>query len=151
MDIRKIKKLIDLVEESSINELEINEGEESIRIVKAAPQTLLAQQAASILPATPMPAPGLTDTASNPPTSSDLPEGHMITAPMVGTFYSAPSPTSANFVQIGDKVKVGDPLCIIEAMKLMNQIESDVSGTVKAILANNGDPIEFDQPLFVIA
>ena len=147
MDIRKIKKLIDLVEEANINELEINEGEESIRIVKNPTSVLGSAGAVADLPPSP-PAPMLNPVET--PTSSDLPEGHMVTAPMVGTFYSAPSPTSPNFVKVGDPVEPGDPLCIIEAMKLMNQIEADVAGIVKAILVENGHPVEFDQPLFVI-
>lgn len=144
MDIRKVKKLIDMLEASSINELEIREGEESIRLVKAQSQPLITYPGVS------MAMRGAESPASTAP-GNDLPEGHVVTAPMVGTFYSAPSPESAPFVQVGDQVKVGDTLCIIEAMKLMNQIESDAAGTIKAILVENTHPVEFGQSLFVIA
>lgn len=148
MDIRKVKKLIDLLEESGIAEIEIHEADESIRISKYGEAA-----AVSYMPA-PAPAP-VAPTASAAPVSADepeaeLPPGHAVTAPMVGTFYRSPSPTSAPFAEVGDRVQAGDPLCIIEAMKLMNQIEADVSGEVKAILVENGQPVEFGQPLFVI-
>ncbi|MFY9328737.1 MAG: acetyl-CoA carboxylase biotin carboxyl carrier protein [Georgfuchsia sp.] len=146
MDLRKLKTLIDLVQNSGISELEISEGEEKIRIAKfhsAAPATVMygpahAPQAASVPAAAPA-APVAVE-----------PEGHVVTAPMVGTFYRSGSPGSPSFVEIGSAVKQGDTLCILEAMKLMNEIESDVVGTVKAILVENGQPVEFGQPMFVI-
>ncbi len=148
MDVRKIKKLIELIESSDIAELEIVEGEESVRIsrnsvapVYAQPQVVAPQASAPV--ATDMSAsPGLPDTSA--------PQGETIDAPMVGTFYSAASPTSAPFVSVGSKVAVGDTLCIIEAMKMLNQIESDKAGTIKEILLENETPVEFGQPLFVI-
>jgi acetyl-CoA carboxylase biotin carboxyl carrier protein len=150
MDIRKVKKLIELLEESGIAEIEIHEGEESVRISRhpagagwtAPPQMIMAGPGM-------MPAPGAQSggEAHQPPPP---PDGHTITAPMVGTYYSAPTPGAKPFVQIGSKVEVGDTLCIIEAMKMMNQIESDAAGTVVGILAENGDPVEFGQPLFII-
>lgn len=150
MDLRKLKTLIDLVQNSGISELEISEGEEKIRIAKhltTAPTTVMLGAApaphgvATPVAAAPAPAP-----ASAP----EMPEGHIVTAPMVGTFYRAGSPGAAPFADIGTAVKQGDTLCILEAMKLMNEIESDVAGTVKAILVENGQPVEFGQPLFVI-
>jgi len=153
MDIRKIKKLIELVEESGIAELEITEGEESVRINRNnmsagpgypqfAPQQYAPAPAAA--PVAPVAAPVETDAAP-----VVLP-GHQVKSPMVGSFYAAASPEAPAYVEVGSQVKVGDTLCIIEAMKMMNQIESDKAGTVKAILAENGEPIEFDQPLFII-
>jgi acetyl-CoA carboxylase biotin carboxyl carrier protein len=147
MDIRKVKKLIELLEESGISEIEIHEGEESVRISRhptgtswaAPPQMMMAPAAA---PA------GAQATGEAPPPPP--PAGHTVAAPMVGTFYSAPAPGAKPFVQIGSKIEVGDTLCIIEAMKMMNQIESDAAGTVVAILAESGEPVEFDQPLFII-
>ncbi len=151
MDIRKIKKLIELVEESGIAELEITEGEESVRInrhssapVYAQPQQYMAAPAA---PAAPTAAPAAVEAA---PVESSAPAGHQVKSPMVGTFYTASSPTAAAYVEVGSKVNVGDTLCIVEAMKMMNQIESDKAGVVKAILVENGEPVEFDQPLFII-
>ena len=148
MDIRKVKKLIELLEESGIAELEIKEGEESVRISRnshtaAAPVASLAVPA-PIATATPDAA------ADSTNTDSDLPPGHKIESPMVGTFYESPAPNSPAFVQIGQRVKVGETLCIIEAMKILNQIESDVAGEIKAILVKNGDPVEYGQALFVI-
>ena len=148
MDIRKVKKLIELLEESGISEIEIHEGEESVRISRhptgtswaAPPQMMMAPAAA------PAGAQATGEAAPPPPP----PAGHTVAAPMVGTFYSAPAPGAKPFVQIGSKIEVGDTLCIIEAMKMMNQIESDTAGTVVAILAESGEPVEFDQPLFVI-
>lgn len=146
MDIRKIKKLIELVEESGINELEISEGEESVRICRGAPLVAAPMmQQAPILPAAPV-APAAVDTAPAAPVVS----GHEVRSPMVGTFYSSASPDAPSFVEIGQHVNAGDTLCIIEAMKMMNQIEADKSGVIKAILAENEDAIEFDQPLFII-
>jgi acetyl-CoA carboxylase biotin carboxyl carrier protein len=153
MDLRKLKTLIELVENSGIAELEIEEGEERVRITRAvasgaqqmmvaAPVSVPAQPviAASAAPAGPAAAPA-------PPPE---PEGHVVKSPMVGTFYRATSPGAKPFVEVGDAVEVGDPLCIIEAMKLMNEIESDQAGVVKEILADNGQPVEFGQPLVLI-
>jgi acetyl-CoA carboxylase biotin carboxyl carrier protein len=145
MDIRKIKKLIELVEESGINELEISEGEESVRIsrggtvMQAAP---MVQQAAA--PAAAPVAP------SAEPAAPAAISGHVVRSPMVGTFYASASPDAPAFVEVGQHVNAGDTLCILEAMKMMNQIEADKSGVIKEILANNEDAIEFDQPLFII-
>lgn len=152
MDLRKLKTLIDLVQNSGISELEISEGEEKIRIAKqmvALPSTTTINMplgpAAAPIPPTPSASP-----ASSEPATPAAPSGHVVKAPMVGTFYRAGSPGSPPFVEVGQTVKKGDTLCIIEAMKLMNEIESDVDGVVKAILVENGQPVEFDQPLFVI-
>ncbi|WP_024607671.1 acetyl-CoA carboxylase biotin carboxyl carrier protein [Pseudoalteromonas sp. TAB23] len=149
MDIRKIKKLIELVEESGIAELEITEGEESVRInrnnMSAGPgYPQFAPQQYAPAPAAPV-APVAVEAAA-----PAEPTGHQVKSPMVGSFYSAASPEAPAYVEVGQQVKVGDTLCIIEAMKMMNQIESDKAGTVRAILAENGEPIEFDQPLFII-
>jgi acetyl-CoA carboxylase biotin carboxyl carrier protein len=154
MDLRKLKTLIDLVQNSGISELEISEGEEKIRIAKyltAAPGPTMmsmpmAQQAMMAAPAV-MPAPSFAVEATEPAT----PSGQQIKSPMVGTFYRSGSPGSPSFVEVGHAVKKGDTLCIIEAMKLMNEIESEVDGVVKAILVDNGQPVEYDQPIFVIA
>jgi acetyl-CoA carboxylase biotin carboxyl carrier protein len=146
MDLRKLKKLIDLVQESGIAELEITEGEEKVKIVKggvvsmaAAPTAVLAVPAAATAAAP----------ASRPATGGQ--EGHVVKAPMVGTFYRSSSPDAKPFVEVGQAVKEGDTICIIEAMKLMNEIEADASGTVKAILVENGQPVEYGQPLFILA
>ena len=153
MDLRKIKKLIELVEASDVGELEIREGEESIRIAKssgAAPLPFMSmptQQAPAVLEPT---AGGGGAAVGSIEQSTALPTGQVIKSPMVGTFYRAPSPSSRPFVEVGDRVEKGDVLCIIEAMKLMNQIESDVSGTVAAIVAEDAQPVEFGQPLLVI-
>jgi acetyl-CoA carboxylase biotin carboxyl carrier protein len=149
MDLRKLKKLIDLVQESGIAELEITEGEEKVRItsVVASQQTVYAQ-APMLAPApvaAPAPAP-VAETAAEPA----QPDGHVVKSPMVGTFYRTPSPGAKSFVEVGQSVKAGDTLCIIEAMKLMNEIEADVSGVVKAILIENGQPVEYGEPLFII-
>ncbi|ALQ06875.1 MULTISPECIES: acetyl-CoA carboxylase biotin carboxyl carrier protein [Pseudoalteromonas] len=151
MDIRKIKKLIELVEESGIAELEITEGEESVRInrnnMSAGPgYPQFAPQQYAPAPAAPVAAAPVAVEAAAPAE----PMGHQVKSPMVGSFYSAASPEAPAYVEVGQQVKVGDTLCIIEAMKMMNQIESDKAGTVRAILAENGEPIEFDQPLFII-
>ncbi|HSO07099.1 MAG TPA: acetyl-CoA carboxylase biotin carboxyl carrier protein [Pelomicrobium sp.] len=144
MDLRKLKKLIDLVQESGIAELEVTEGEERVRITRAgvvaAPATPAQVTGAS--PATAAAEPAAPESA--------LPPGHVLKSPMVGTFYRAPSPGAKPFVDVGSQVKEGDPLCIIEAMKLMNEIEADKAGTIKAILVENGQPVEFGEPLFVI-
>ena len=151
MDIRKVKKLIELLEESNINELEITEGEESVRISRGAP----VQAYAAPVPAAPQPAavaaPAAAPIAASPAAAaSDELAGHVVKSPMVGTYYASPSPDSAAFVTVGSTVKAGDVLCILEAMKMMNQIEADRAGTIGAILAEDGEPIEFDQPLFTI-
>jgi len=143
MDIRKIKKLIELLEESGVAEIEIREGEESVRISRGAIATAMPVAAPQ---AAPQPAPAATPAASDPEPVS----GTTINSPMVGTFYRASSPTAKSFVDVGTSVRQGDTLCIIEAMKMFNQIEAEVSGTVKAILVENGQPVEFDQPLFII-
>jgi acetyl-CoA carboxylase biotin carboxyl carrier protein len=152
MDIRKIKKLIELLEESGIAEIEIKEGEEALRISRMPTGFAAAQLAPMAMPmAAPLAAP---ITAAAPqaaaPAVKAKPNEHVITAPMVGTFYGAPSPGAKAFVEIGDEIKVGQVLCIIEAMKMMNQIESDKAGRVTSIMARNGDPVEFGQPLFVV-
>ncbi|PSV42573.1 acetyl-CoA carboxylase biotin carboxyl carrier protein [Photobacterium indicum] len=153
MDIRKIKKLIELVEESGIAELEISEGEESVRISRNVPASALpAQQymAAPQFAAPPQAAP--VEAAAAPvaaPVAAE-PTGHQVLSPMVGSFYRAPSPEAKAFVEVGQSVNVGDTLCIVEAMKMMNQIQSDKAGVVTAILAEDGDAIEFDQPLVII-
>ena len=151
MDIRKIKKLIELLEESGISELEIKEGEESVRISRqtasAAPVTVAAAPAPA---ATAAPAPAATESTPAADSAPEEASGHKIRSPMVGTFYAAPSPTAGPFVTVGQRVNTGDTLCIIEAMKMMNQIEADVSGVVKQILVENGQPVEFDQVLFII-
>ena len=154
MDLRKRKKLIDLVQESGIAELEITEGEEKVKIVKGgeatvtplAPATTEAPRpaaAAASAPATPAP----------PPAAPEEPvaEGHVLKAPMVGTFYRSASPESKAFVEVGQSIKAGETMCIIEAMKLMNEIEADATGVIKAILVENGQPVEYGQPLFIIA
>jgi len=148
MDIRKIKKLIEMLEESNLGEIEIKEGEESIRISRAGSGAPATQWMQAPAPA-PVAAP-LAVAAAAAPIAPSLPAGHMVTSPMVGTFYRSPSPSAAAFVEIGSQVKVGDTLCIIEAMKILNTIESDKAGTVKAILKESGQPVEFGESLFVI-
>jgi acetyl-CoA carboxylase biotin carboxyl carrier protein len=148
MDIRKVKKLIELLEESGISELEISEGEESVRISRH-PRTAMQLPMAAAMPmAAPPPAPATPATAAgeHKPRNDD----NTVTSPMVGTYYSASAPGAKAFVEIGSEIKVGQILCIIEAMKMMNQIESDKAGRVTAILAKNGEPVEFGQPLFII-
>lgn len=152
MDIRKIKKLIELVEESGINELEISEGEESVRITRGQTYAQAPVAYAPAPAAVQTPAPVAAPVAA-PEAAVAAPEqisGHIVRSPMVGTFYSAASPESPAFAEVGQHVNAGDTLCIIEAMKMMNQIEADKSGIIKQILASNEDTIEFDQPLFVI-
>lgn len=143
MDLRKLKTLIDLVSESGISELEVTEGEGKVRIVKNAPPVYV-QPSAGFAPQVSAPAPVVTAP------SEAAPQGHVVTSPMVGTFYRAPSPGADPFVQVGDTVKEGQTLCIIEAMKLLNEIESDKAGVIKEILAENGQAVEYGQPLFVI-
>ncbi|MFT5311538.1 MAG: acetyl-CoA carboxylase biotin carboxyl carrier protein [Paraglaciecola sp.] len=149
MDIRKIKKLIELVEESGISELEITEGEESVRIHRAGHSLAPVQYAAPLAPvvAAPVGAPALAQAES---AAAPKHNGHVMRSPMVGTFYRSSSPEAKSFVEEGQKVKVGDTLCIIEAMKMMNQIESDKAGVVTQILVDNQEPVEFDQAMFVI-
>ncbi|MDX1587548.1 MAG: acetyl-CoA carboxylase biotin carboxyl carrier protein [Oleiphilaceae bacterium] len=149
MDIRKVKKLIELLEESDIEELEIKEGDDAVRISRrraAAPAPAPAPQPAA--PAAE--AVGADRAQEKPPEEAPMPEGHLVRSPMVGTFYRGPSPTSPPFVEVGQRVRNGEPLCIVEAMKMMNQIESDISGTVTEILIEDGQPVEYDQPMFVI-
>jgi len=152
MDVRKIKKLIELIESSDIAELEIVEGEESVRISRNCSQPVYAAAPAMAAPVALAPATPTTGlNQSSPGTEEpDLPSGETMDSPMVGTFYMAASPTTPPFVKIGDSVSVGDTLCIIEAMKMLNQIESEKSGVIKAILVENETPVEFGQPLFVI-
>jgi len=151
MDLRKIKKLIDLLEESNLAELEIKEGEEVVRLSRV-PKGGVTVAAAPIMQAAPVAvaAPAPVAAAAEAPAESALPPGHVVKAPMVGTFYASASPGAAAFVKVGQQVKAGETLGIIEAMKMFNQIEADVAGTVKAILLENGQPVEFDQPMFVI-
>jgi acetyl-CoA carboxylase biotin carboxyl carrier protein len=149
MDIRKVKKLIELLEESGIAEIEINEGEESVRISRYSPNAPVAapvQYAAAPAPAAPVTSAAETESK----TDESIPSGHTVNSPMVGTFYTAPSPGAKDFVQIGDTVAEGDTVCIIEAMKILNQIEADKSGKIKPILVENGQPGEFGQPIMVI-
>ena len=146
MDLRKLKKLIDLVQESGIAELEITEGEEKVKIVKGGVVTVAAAQPVAIAAA-----PAAAATAAAPAAEPEPgQEGHVVKAPMVGTFYRSPSPDAKVFVEVGQAVKEGDTICIIEAMKMMNQIESERAGKVVAVLAKNGEPVEFGQPLFAI-
>ncbi|VGM95826.1 Biotin carboxyl carrier protein of acetyl-CoA carboxylase [uncultured Avibacterium sp.] len=153
MDIRKIKKLIELVEESGIMELEISEGEESVRINRGSPSATAVQYTVpSSVAHVSQPA---TPAATQPTPVAEVPavtevSGHQVRSPMVGTFYRSPSPDAKPFVEVGQTVKVGDALCIVEAMKMMNRIEADKAGVVKAILINDGEPVEFDEPLIVI-
>jgi acetyl-CoA carboxylase biotin carboxyl carrier protein len=155
MDIRKVKKLIELLEESNIDEIEIKEGEESVRIsrnsARATPMYAPMQMPMTMATAQQVaPPPAATE---RPPAASAqpaTPEGHAVRSPMVGTFYRAASPTSPSFAEIGQNVKAGDVVCIVEAMKMMNQIEADKSGVISAILVENGEPVEYDQPLIMI-
>jgi acetyl-CoA carboxylase, biotin carboxyl carrier protein len=152
MDLRKLKTLIELVETSGIAEIEIEEGEERVRITRATPAPVAPIYAPAPM-AAPVAAPVAAPAAAPPAAeaaATDLPQGHVIASPMVGTFYRAPSPGAAPFVDVGATVKEGDQLCIIEAMKLMNEIDADCAGIVKAILVENGEAVEFGQPLFVI-
>ncbi len=153
MDLRKLKKLIDLVQESGIGELEITEGEEKVRISRAGPAgpVVMASQPMQMMPAgiATGPAAGTAPTDSAPAAAAE-PAGHTLKSPMVGTFYRSPSPGAPSFVEVGQSVSKGQTLCIIEAMKLLNEIESDKAGVVKAILVENGQPVEYGQPLFVI-
>ncbi|HEY6546116.1 MAG TPA: acetyl-CoA carboxylase biotin carboxyl carrier protein [Dokdonella sp.] len=155
MDLRKIKKLIDLLEESNLAELEIKEGEEIVRLSRM-PKGMVSTQMMAPAPMAAAPVRSEAPAAATPasesatPAGRDLPDGHVVKAPMVGTFYASANPETPPFVKIGQAVKVGETLGIIEAMKMFNQIEADASGTLLAILVNNGQPVEFDEPMFVI-
>ncbi len=144
MDIRKVKKLIELLEESNIDELEIREGEESVRICRHRPATYAAPQMTFAAPPATAPVP------ANAAPAAPAIAGHLVASPMVGTFYRSPAPGTKAFVDVGQSVKVGDVLCIVEAMKMMNQIEADKSGIIGAILVEDGAPVEYDQPLITI-
>ena len=150
MDLRKLKTLIDLVAESGIAELEVTEGEDKVRIAKFSPAPVAPSSPTTVMtgqfPAAPA-APGVPAAA---PAAAPEPTGHVVKSPMVGTFYRSPSPGAPSFVELGQAVKPGDTLCIIEAMKLLNEIEAEVGGTVKQILVDNGQPVEYGQPLFII-
>jgi acetyl-CoA carboxylase biotin carboxyl carrier protein len=163
MDIRKIKKLIELLEESGVAEIEIKEGEESVRIARQSPAGSHSHPVAAPVTHSPSaaahrPAAGSTRPAAHPSPAPDEAPGaplagegeNVVTAPMVGTFYNAPAPGAKPFVEIGDQIQAGQVLCVIEAMKMMNQIESEIAGRVRAILINNGEPVEFGQPLFIL-
>lgn len=150
MDIRKIKKLIELVEESGISELEISEGEESVRISRVMTAAPAVQYVAQAPAAAVAAAPAAAAAPADVKPASESMTGHIVRSPMVGTFYRTPSPDAKAFVEVGQTVSVGDPLCIVEAMKMMNQIEADKAGVVKAILLENGQPVEFDEPLVII-
>ena len=152
MDIRKVKKLIELLEASSVDEIEIKEGEESVRISrnKAASIAMAAPVAAPAMPAPLAPAPAAPAPVPAAPEAAASSTANAVTSPMVGTFYTSPSPDAPAFVEVGQSVRAGDVLCIVEAMKMMNQIEADRAGTVTAIHAENGEPVEFDQPLITV-
>ena len=150
MDIRKVKKLIEMLEASGIHEIEITEGEESVRISRQSSMQPPMQYAAAAAPLPIAGAPAANTTEEAAKMSPEPASGHVVTSPMVGTFYSAPTPNASSFAPVGTNVSAGETLCIIEAMKMMNQIESDVSGVVKEILVANGEPVEFGQPLFII-
>ena len=151
MDLRKLKTLIDLVAESGIAELEVTEGEDRVRIAKFSPAPVAPTSSTTVM-AAPVPGAPAATAAAAPATPAAEPEptGHVVKSPMVGTFYRSPSPGAASFVELGQAVKPGDTLCIIEAMKLLNEIEAEVGGVVKQILVENGQPVEYGQPLFVI-
>ncbi|MFO7994293.1 MAG: acetyl-CoA carboxylase biotin carboxyl carrier protein [Marinobacter sp.] len=153
MDIRKIKKLIELLEESDVEELEIHEGDDSVRISRRREQLAAPQYMAQYPAQAPQPAPSSQPPApaADEPAKLAEPTGHAVKSPMVGTFYRSPSPTAKSFVEVGQSVKAGDVVCIVEAMKMMNQIEADKSGTIAEILVENGQPVEFDQPLIIIS
>ena len=148
MDLRKLKKLIDLVQESGISELEITEGEEKVKIVKGGAVSVSAATNGPVVPEVRQAPPAASAPAA--PDASTGQQGHVVKAPMVGTFYRSPSPDAKAFVEVGQAVKEGETICIIEAMKLMNEIEADASGLVKAILVENGQPVEYGQPLFIL-
>lgn len=150
MDLRKLKKLIDLVEESGISELELTEGEEKVRISRNLPHSQPTMHYAPQYMQAPPPAAAPVAAAPAAESAPAVVEGHVVKSPMVGTFYRSPSPDSKSFVDIGSTVAVGDTICIIEAMKLLNEIEADHAGVIKAILVENGQPVEYGEPLFVI-
>jgi acetyl-CoA carboxylase biotin carboxyl carrier protein len=153
MDLRKIKKLIDILEESNLAELEIKEGEESVRLSRVPKGSAAAAPVTHVqIPTAPVAAAPAAVASAPAPTAGgkELPPGHVLRSPMVGTFYASPNPEAPPFVKVGQTVKVGDTLAIIEAMKMFNQIEADAAGTVLAVLASSGQPVEFDEPLFVI-
>jgi len=149
MDIRKVKKLIELLEESGIAEIEIKEGEESVRITRNSTTVAAPAVMPMAAPVAPVAAAPVAAAEASEDTNA-IPSGHIVKSPMVGSFYRSPSPGSPEFVQVGQAVSAGETICIIEAMKILNQIEADKSGVIKAILINNGEPVEYDQPLFVI-
>ena len=153
MDIRKVKKLIELLEESDVEELEIQEGDDSVRISRRREQAAGTQYVSHYPAPAPQaaPAPEAAPAPAQESAAPAAPSGHSVKSPMVGTFYRAPSPTAKSFVEVGQSVKAGDVICIVEAMKMMNQIEADKSGTVSEILVENVQPVEFDQPLIVIS
>ncbi|MFP4208198.1 MAG: acetyl-CoA carboxylase biotin carboxyl carrier protein [Wenzhouxiangella sp.] len=148
MDLRKIKKLIELLEESQLSEIEIHEGEESVRLIRHAASTATVPAGPILAP--PPAAPSAAGAAESESEAPALPEGEWVRSPMVGTFYSSPNPETPPFVKVGSKVAMGDTLCLIEAMKMFNQIEAEVAGEVVAVLVEDGQPVEFDEPLFVI-
>jgi len=154
MDLRKLKTLIDLVQDSGISELEIKEGEETVRIIRvhqnSAPAPVVHAAPAHTVAVAAAPAVATPAQPAAAPAEAAAPAGHQVCSPMVGTFYRSASPGGAPFVEVGQSVKEGDPLCIIEAMKLLNEIDADRSGVIKAILVDNGDPVEFGEPLFII-
>lgn len=152
MDIRKVKKLIELVEETGIAEIEITEGEETVRITRQVSQSHTPPITHYAAPSAPLPPQTHSSSSSSDEEVKDstMPSGHQVISPMVGTMYHAPSPEQPPFVKVGDKVSVGDTLCIVEAMKMMNPIEADKSGTIAAVLIENAQPVEFGQPLFII-
>jgi acetyl-CoA carboxylase biotin carboxyl carrier protein len=149
MDLRKLKTLIDLVADSGIAELEVTEGEDRVRIAKFSPAPAAPAAAATTVSVPTIPAIAANGTTGMPAAVLE-PEGHVVKSPMVGTFYRSPSPGAASFIELGQAVKPGDTLCIIEAMKLLNEVEAEVGGTVKQILVENGQPVEYGQPLFII-
>lgn len=149
MDIRKIKKLIEMLEESNLAELEIKEGEGSVRISRSPSGVYVQPSAPSFIPAQAGPAPAPAPAAA--PAAAEAPAGHAIKSPMVGTFYRSSSPGTPAYIEVGSQVKAGDVVCIIEAMKMMNQIQADKSGVVSAILVGDGEPVEYDQPLVTIS
>jgi len=155
MDIRKVKKLIELLEESNISEIEIQEGEESVRISRhpngSAAQPMVAAPQWNHAPSAPAPAPAAEPAAPAADPAPAQPSGHAVTSPMVGTFYRSPAPGAKAFVEVGQSVKKGETVCIVEAMKMMNQIEADKDGVVEAILVEDGEPVEFDQPMLIIS
>jgi len=147
MDIRKIKKLIDLIDETGVAEIEIHEGEESVRISRGTPATAPVMHAPAPMVAQPTPAPMAAEPAAKAPAED---HGHTVNSPMVGSVYLSPAPDAGPFVTVGHKVSAGDTVCLVEAMKMFNEIEADKSGTIAAILVDNGQPVEYGQPLFVI-